>query len=207
MTISIRAACAADEEALALLAYKTYFRRYFDRQAKGPDGAELAKLSDDFPELEKGQNLQSFQDYWAEFIPNMGNPDPYERSYCFVAVEEETQEIIGFIKGDGAAYADKTCELGSVYILIGRQRGDLGTELVQTYAAAMQNLGYEQMVTRCWEKNDSPRFFNKLGAAFAERCDIPIGYYDAAGKAANTVIPGILLAWNADSFRKLSLAA
>jgi len=178
---TLRKATRNDEQALATLAYNTYYRRFFCLKTLGRDGKPYGgPLGKEFPELLKGQTQESFEDYWAKFIPGVFSPNPTDANYCFVA-ENGRGQIIGFVKGNGkpvdSASADQaqtssasTAELGSLYINFDYQQSFAGRLLTQVYARQMACLGYKALVTRAYDKNDSVFFFQKMGATNRGRC-------------------------------------
>lgn len=224
MSYIIRPVIQSDLGRVARLAFETYYKRFFctetiNARTGKPYGGPLAA---EFPELATGQNLQWFSDYWTGFMPGLTEPDPLNRNYAFVAECRESRKILAFIKGDGKSVEgnlyndlkqagliqgvanDEICELGSIYIDFEEQRRGLGRSLTQRYAQAMYQLGYKDMVTRAYAKNDSPDFFRKMGACGQITCTIPNGYYDSNGQKNSVDIPGICLVWTPQNFKKLA---
>lgn len=100
-TITIRRAKIQDETALADLAYRAYYDRFFNDAVTDLQGASLKVYPELIPDEEKdlGQSRNSFKEYWQAAIKNLENPEkPF---LCFVAELETEQgkKIIGFRKG------------------------------------------------------------------------------------------------------------
>lgn len=220
INFKIRAARADEWPVLADLHYRAYYDRFFDKQARGKDGQLYgAPLAREFPELAAGQNKEYFRRYWKNFVRNL-DTGPLEKNYVFIAESEEG--IIGFIKGNGrpidgdlkslfnaASLGDNPdpalcCELGSIYCDPRLKYKGAGKALTEAFTKKLYDLGYRTMVTCAYDKNDSPRFFERLGARTAGTCAIPNDYIDGQGRVANVDIPGIWLYWDRQSMKRLS---
>jgi hypothetical protein len=74
----------------------------------------------------------------------------------------------------------------------------------------MLDLGYRGMVTRAYDKNDSPAFFERIGGRIMGKCVIPNDYLAADGGLSSVNIPGVWLYWSRQAMQeaagKLSLA-
>lgn len=219
MILKIRPARANEWPALAALHYRAYYDRFFDPQARSKDGTLYgAPLAREFPMLAAGQNEAYFRRYWQKFVRNLDG-DPRARNYVFVA--ECEGQLIGFIKGNGkplegdlkslfnaASLGDNPdpalcCELGSVYCDPSSKYKGAGKALTEAFAQTLYALGYRTMVTCAYDKNDSPRFFEKLGARSGGSCAIPNDYLDSGGRTATVDIPGVWLYWNRDAMKGL----
>jgi hypothetical protein len=99
--------------------------------------------------------------------------------------------------------ASEMAELGSLYILPGYQRENIGRLLTQRYAQEMQKLGYKRMVTCCYKYNDSQQFFAKMGARLFTSCKIPNPYRKANGEQGVCEILGASLYWSSKKFQAL----
>ena len=225
--IVIRPARKQEREALAGLHFRAYHDRFFDPQSRDRQGKPYgAPLAREFPDLARGQNADYFRRYWAGFARGLDDPDPRRRNYCFVAAEAGgRQAIAAFIKGSGAPLkgemretfnraviagkpdADECCELASIYCDPQSKYRGLGRSLVETFTRAMLDLGYRGMVTRAYDRNDSPAFFEKLGAQFMGACSIPNDYLTPEGKPATVDIPGVWLYWGREAMEKTAKAA
>ena len=221
--LKIRPARADEYPALAALHYRAYYDRFFDPQARGKDGALYqAPLAREFPTLAAGQNEDYFRRYWQKFVCNL-DAAPRERNYVFVA--ESEGRLVGFIKGNGkplegdlkslfnaASLGDNQdpalcCELGSVYCDPRSKYKGAGKALTEAFAKTLYDLGYRMMVTCAYDKNDSPRFFEKLGARSGGKCAIPNDYLDSCGRIATIDIPGVWLYWDRGAMKRLATPA
>ncbi len=226
-SLTIRAACAADAAMLADLHSRAYAHRFFDPAARGPDGNLYgAPLAREFPVLARGQNRAWFEYYWQGFAASLDDPDPRRRTYCYIAERQraETGGPTAFVKGDGAPVSadpdfaslfnraagvpPALCgELGSVYCDPAQKYRGAGRALVAVFAACVQRLGYQGMVTRAYDKNDSPAFFEKLGARLMGPCAIANDYLADDGTVATLDIPGVWLYWDRPALADLAAAA
>lgn len=92
-------------------------------------------------------------------------------------VENDDGELVGFVSGgkertknygyDGEIYA--------IYLLEGYQRQGYGGLMLQTFAEAMKERGYESLLVWVLTKNPSNRFYSKLGAHPVEAEQVTIG--------------------------------
>lgn len=213
---SIRPARTDEADVIANLHYRAYANRFFDTNAKDRNGVLYgAPLANDFPVLARGQNEEYFRQYWDGFMKGVNAPDQKARNYCFVATEND--KPIAFIKGSGAPIGGQMrdlfnraalgngadcCELGSIYCDPDAKNRGAGRKLVAEYTRAMMGLGYKMMVTEAYAKNDSPAFFEILGARQAGTCSIPNEYLDDAGRLRRVDIPGVWLYWDQKSMNK-----
>ena len=223
MNFKIRPARANEWPVLADLHYRAYYDRFFDPQARGKDGVPYgAPLAREFPVLAKGQNEDYFRRYWEKFVRNFDN-GLRARNYVFVA--ESEGRIVGFIKGSGkpldgelktlfnaASLGDNPdpalcCELGSIYCDPSTKYNGAGKARTAAFTKALYDLGYRTMVTCAYDKNDSPLFFERLGARFAGACVIPNDYLDEQGRTATTDIPGVWLYWDKKAMKGLAAPA
>lgn len=219
---TIAAAKPSNAGALARLHFRAYADRFFSKDARDRDGKPYgAPLAADFPQLEKGQNEAYFRTYWKSFVRKLGEPEARQRNYCFVAWAG--RRPLAFIKGDGlpvttdlqmrgalrAAFIDAAgcCELGSVYCDPREKYAGLGRALTARFAACAQDLGYDGMITRAYARNDSPAFFERLGARRMGTCDIPNQYLTEEGALETAVIPGVWLYWDGPALAALARTA
>lgn len=182
--LTIRAARPDDLLRLADLHFTAYYARFFSKTATDRNGVPYGgPLGVEFPMLEKGQSPESFMDYWMGFLPRTIPGNPRKDAFCFVATcldEQGDERIIGFVKGydsgldqglrdllppEARQIPDQNIgELGSIYIDPNARYGMAGRLLTQQCARYLRSIGKTAMVARAYYKNDSPLFFEKMGA-------------------------------------------
>lgn len=218
--LNIRKAAAADIERLAAVHFTAYEARFFSQTALGIDGMPYgAPLAVEHPCLALGQDQAYFQRYWRKFAKTMWDGSADE-NICYVATLGG--EVAAFVKGNAGAAAQENFaaialppagnigELGSIYVDPTHKLEGCGKKLMTAYACDLQGRGYEQMVTSAYYKNDSPRFFEKLGAETIGSCDIPNDYIDYSqpgNPLAVQIIGGTLLYWGRATFAGLCAGA
>ena len=216
--VDIIRARSADADRLGNLHYRAYYNRFFDPNALDNITGQLygAPLAVEHPCLARGQDATYFNSYWQKFVQTLWNDSP-TANLCYVATLGG--QAVGFVKGNAAPpdaeiFARLTeptpqgnvGELGSIYLDPAQKRHGYGRDLVTLYALELQGLGYDQMVTSAYYRNDSPRFFEKLGARLIGNCDIPNPYinYDKPDNPIEEVtIGGTLLYWDQAAFAAL----
>jgi len=213
----IRPARATEAETLANTHYALYQRRYFDPNARGPNGeAYGGRYGVQYPQLRPdaqgkgGEEKALFEGYWSGFFDKPKN-------LCLVAETNEGQ-MLGFIKGStGAPPSDvfsamatrggqSPRELGSIYIMPQAQRKGVGLGLTAAFAANLAEAGADSMVTRCWAGNDSPQFFQRLGGQMLGDCPIGVEYacYATGQRRVQPfTIDGVMLEWQGERFDQL----
>ena len=111
-------------------------------------------------------------------------------------------------KADRSLVPASSCgELASIYCAPDAKYHGIGRRLMAVFARAMLDLGYRGMITRAYVKNDSPAFFERLGAKFMGACPIPNDYLTPEGNVATLEIPGVWLYWTPDALRKIAAEA
>lgn len=215
--IAIRKATPADCPVLAKIHFAAYYTRFFDANALDIQGNPYgAPLAAEHPTLARGQTQEYFDRYWNKFGSSLWNNNE-RTNLCFVATLSGRE--VGFVKGNAAAasVADYPVirdingnigELGSIYMLPDVKLRGAGQQLVRRYAAELVERGFDQMVTSAYYKNDSPAFFEKMGAKVLGGCDIPNEYIDYDSRDKNIAIEnigGTLLYWSPEAFRCLQV--
>lgn len=117
--------------------------------------------------------VEEWQERW---IPNLTRPA--SNKFGYVAENEETGEIAGFVRGGPTRYPDLPYrgELYAIYILKSYQQHGLGRRLVRALASDLQNAGLSEMLLWVLEANTaSRRFYEALGGQFVKTNTFEIG--------------------------------
>ena len=199
-------------------------RIYNEKELEGMTQEEIQEIAGNisilFPNLKPndiyGQSEENFLRYWKE---QKDNPD----FKAFVAIDKETNQICGFVKGD-FKYVDlqdfphvtfpeginpnKILSIGSLYVDPECKGKGAGKALASTFmlnSLAENNFDYSGFLTDCFWRNNSQFFFNKCGAERIGFCDIPDRYVDKDGKTNIQNITGEVMFWtpeNVENFLK-----
>ncbi|MHB1867740.1 MAG: GNAT family N-acetyltransferase [Nitrososphaerales archaeon] len=155
MTILIRRASVSDASGIARVHVDAWRTTY-----KGivPD-AYLANLS--------------YDDRERRWQSRLGN----ERNFVFVAEDENTKQILGFVSGGEVRSKDPEYlgELEAIYLLEGYRGKGLGQKLVRNLAKKLQEEGYNSMLVWVLAQNPYRRFYEKLGGKYVRSEQIEMG--------------------------------
>ena len=102
--IVIRRAEKKDEAALAELAYRAYFDRFFNPKVTDKAGASLRIYPELVPDEKQdtGQSLSTFRDYWRKAMPKLDQKDGGFICYVAELKSAKGNRIVGFRKGYAA---------------------------------------------------------------------------------------------------------
>jgi ribosomal protein S18 acetylase RimI-like enzyme len=116
------------------------------------------------------------EEWQQRWLPGFQQPQPDRFGY--VAENEESGEIAGFVRGGPTRYPELPYrgELYAIYILQEYQGHGLGRRLVQALAGDLQRAGLTDMLLWVFEKNTSSRrFYEALGGQLVKTNTFEIG--------------------------------
>lgn len=117
--------------------------------------------------------VEEWQQRWT---PMLNNPAP--NTFGHVAVNEESGEIVGFVRGGPTRYPDLPfrAELYAIYLLTAYQQRGLGRRLTQALARDLQRVGFSDMLLWVLEENHSSRrFYEALGGQYVKSNTFEVG--------------------------------
>ena len=117
--------------------------------------------------------VEEWQERW---IPNLTTPA--SDKFGYVAENEETGEIAGFVRGGTTRYPDLPYrgELYAIYVLKTYQQHGLGRRLVRALARDLQDAGMHEMLLWVFEANSASRcFYEALGGQLVKTNTFEIG--------------------------------
>ena len=114
---------------------------------------------------------------WRErWLPNLSQPRP--DTFGYVAENEESGEIAGFVRGGSTRYPELPYrgELYAIYVLKAYQGHGLGRRLVSALASDLVVAGLPEMLLWVFEQNVlSRRFYESLGGQYIKTNTFEIG--------------------------------
>ncbi|KHE67457.1 GNAT family N-acetyltransferase [Halobacillus sp. BBL2006] len=94
-----------------------------------------------------------------------------------LVIENDHGEVVGFVSGgkERTKSYDYDGEVYAIYLLDAYQGKGYGRKLLESFATAMKEAGYESLLVWVLTKNPSSQFYTKMGAHPVEAEKVTIG--------------------------------